>query len=152
MNKPMIKIAAAIMTTLLLTACGGDREPTTPSAPKCCETCSNAPAFGQDRILQKTQGRAAHIGDSDVYDIGTNPKIQFPEGYEAKCAYEKERGACALLGLAADQAFQKERNPQKRGVAAFSKSERAGRAKTRHLLSLPRRRGVSGADARSSSP
>ncbi len=125
MNKPMIKIAAAIMTTLLLTACGGDREPNDAIGAKVLRNMFERASVPAKIVsFKKTQGRAAHIGDSDVYEYWYESEIQFPEGYEAKCAYEKERGACALLGLAADQAFQKNEILRSEGSLHFSKSEK----------------------------
>ncbi len=85
------------------------------------------PAFRrsrQYRLLQKTQGREAHIGTQDVYEYWYESEIQFPDGYEAKCAEEKERGPCALLGIAADQSFQKNEILKSEGSLHFSKTEK----------------------------
>jgi hypothetical protein len=76
--------------------------------------------------FKKTSGRGAHIGNTDVYEYQYEAEVQFPEGYEAKCAEEKERGPCAALGLASDQSFQKNEILKSEGMLHFSGTEKGG--------------------------
>ncbi len=124
MNRPITKIAAAAMT-IMLTACGGTREPTDAIGAKVLRNMfEHASVPARIVSFKKTQGRAAHVGGEDVYEYWYESEIQFPDGYEAKCANEKERGACALLGLAADQSFQKNEILRSEGSLHFSKTEK----------------------------
>jgi hypothetical protein len=70
--------------------------------------------------FKKTNGRGARIGNTDVYEYQYEAELQFPDGYEAKCADEKERGPCAALGLASDRSFQKNEIWRGEGMLHFS--------------------------------
>jgi len=133
MNKPMMKMTLALAATVLLAACGGDHEPGDAAGAKVLRNLferSSVPA----RIVsfKKTQGRAAHIGTEDVYQYWYESEVQFPDGYEAKCANEKERGPCALLGIAVDQTFQKNEILKSEGSLHFSKTEKGWAAEDKN--------------------
>jgi hypothetical protein len=51
-------------------------------------------------------------------------EIQFPEGFEAKCADERERGKCAFLGIDDDRTFAKAEVHTSEGTLHFVKSEK----------------------------
>lgn len=123
MTKPMMKITLALATVFALAACSGSREPGDAAGARVLRNLferSGVPAHIVS--FKKTQGREAHIGAQDVYEYWYESEIQFPDGYEAKCADEKERGPCALLGIAADQTFQKNEILKSEGSLHFSKS------------------------------
>jgi hypothetical protein len=118
------RVAAATLI-LALGACGGTREPSDAAGAKVLRNMFERSAVPARIVsFKKTQGRAAHVGANDVYEYWYESEIQFPEGYDAKCANEKERGACALLGLAVDQSFQKNEILKSEGSLHFSKGEK----------------------------
>ncbi len=122
MNKVMRVAGAALI--LALGACGGTREPNDAAGAKVLRNMFESAAVPARIVsFKKTQGRAAHIGNDDVYEYWYESEIQFPDGYDAKCANEKERGACALMGLATDQSFQKNEILKSEGSLHFSKTD-----------------------------
>jgi hypothetical protein len=76
--------------------------------------------------FKKTNGRGARIGNTDVYEYQYEAEVQFPEGFDAKCADEKERGPCAALGLASDRSFPKNEILRSEGMLHFSGTEKGG--------------------------
>ncbi|HYA81382.1 MAG TPA: hypothetical protein VED87_10665 [Methylocystis sp.] len=74
--------------------------------------------------FKKTMGRSAKTPSGDVYEYWYESDVQFPQGFEAKCADEKERGACALLGVVSDQTFGKNEVVRSEGSLHFAKSEK----------------------------
>jgi len=84
-----------------LGACGGTREPGDAAGARVLRNLFQRSGVPANIVsFKKTQGREAHIGAQDVYEYWYESEIQFPDGYEAKCVEEKERGPCALLGIA----------------------------------------------------
>lgn len=127
MKIPMVKLSLALAATFLVAACNPDREPGDAAGAKVLRNLferSKVPAHIVS--FKKTQGRAAHVAEADVYEYWYESEIAFPEGYEAKCAYEKERGACSLLGLATDQTFRKNEILKSEGTLHFSKGNKGG--------------------------
>jgi hypothetical protein len=125
MNKPMMNMTLALAATFLLAACGGDHEPGDAAGARVLRNLFERSGVPANIVsFKKTQGRAAHIGAQDVYEYWYESEIQFPQGYEAKCANEKERGPCALLGIVADQTFQKNEILKSEGSLHFSKIEK----------------------------
>jgi hypothetical protein len=118
------KVAAASLI-LALGACGEPKEPNDAVGAKVLRNMFERAAVPARIVsFKKTQGRAAHVGNEDVYEYWYESEIQFPEGFEAKCANEKERGACTLLGLAADQSFQKNEILKSEGSLHFSRNDK----------------------------
>jgi hypothetical protein len=133
MNKPMMKIALALAAVFALAACGGSRELGDAAGARVLRNLferSGVPAHIVS--FKKTQGREAHIGSEDVYQYWYESEIQFPDGYDAKCANEKDRGPCALLGIAADQTFQKNEILKSEGSLHFSKTEKGWAAEDKN--------------------
>jgi hypothetical protein len=74
--------------------------------------------------FKKTMGRATPTRAGEVYEYWYESDVQFPEGFEARCAEERERGACALLGVVADQNFKKNEVLRSEGSLHFAKSDK----------------------------
>jgi hypothetical protein len=122
MKKPMVKLSLALAAAVLLSACNPDREPGEAAGAKVLRNLfARAKAPAQIVSFKKTQGRAAHTPGGEVYEYWYESEILFPEGYDAKCAYEKERGVCALLGIASDQSFRKNEILKSEGSLHFAK-------------------------------
>jgi len=74
--------------------------------------------------FKKVQGREAKRENIDAYELMYEAEIQFPEGFEANCADERERGKCAYLGLDNDRTFTKSEVHTSEGTLHFVKSEK----------------------------
>jgi hypothetical protein len=134
MNKPMLKITLTVATAFALAACGGNHEPGDAAGARVLRNLFEHLGVPANIVsFKKTQGRAAHIGAEDVYQYWYESEIQFPNGYEAKCADEKERGPCALLGITADQTFQKNEILKSEGSLHFSKTEKGWAAEDKNI-------------------
>ena len=128
MHRTVLRVSLALAVGVSAAACNSpDREPGDAAGAKVLRTLferSNVPA----RIVsfKKTQGRAAHLAEADVYEYWYESEIQFPDGFDAKCANEKDRGPCALLGLATDQTFKKNEILKSEGSLHFTKGQKGG--------------------------
>jgi hypothetical protein len=117
-------IAAAAALTA---ACSGSAEPNDAVGAKVLRNLfEKSHVLAKIASFKKTQGRAAHVGGGDVYEYWYESEIQFPEGFEAKCAQEKDRGTCALLGIASDQTIKPNEVVKSEGSLHFSKSAKGG--------------------------
>jgi hypothetical protein len=126
------RVAAASLI-LALGACGEPKEPNDAVGAKVLRNMFERAAVPARIVsFKKTQGRAAHVGNEDVYEYWYESEIQFPEGFEAKCANEKERGACTLLGLAGDQSFQKNEILKSEGSLHFSRNDKGWAAEDKN--------------------
>lgn len=74
--------------------------------------------------FKKTNGRDVKRQDVQAYELMYEAEIQFPEGLEAKCAEEKERGKCAFLGLDEDRKFAKSEVHTSEGTLHFVKTDK----------------------------
>ena len=124
MHKLKVKVALAAAALTLLAGCGAS-EPNDAAGLKVLRTIFERAHVPANIIsFKKTMGRAATTRDGDVYEYWYESEVQFPEGFEAKCADEKERGACALLGVVSDQSFKKNEILRSEGSLHFAKSEK----------------------------
>ena len=82
--------------------------------------------------FKKVQGREVKRETSTPMNSCTRPRLQFPEGYEAKCADENERGKCAFLGIDADQIFAKGEVHTSEGTLHFVKTEKGWMAEDKN--------------------
>jgi len=123
MKKSTSSLGLALLCAALLSACNGARDPGDADGAKVLRNLferSSVPA--KIVSFKKTQGRGAHVGGADVYEYWYESEVQFPEGFEAKCADEKDRGPCALLGIVADQKFVKNEILKSEGSLHFSRT------------------------------
>lgn len=125
MKKSVLGLSLALLSAAVLSACSGSREPGDAAGAKVLRNLFERASVPAKIVsFKKTQGRAAHIGSDDVYEYWYESEVQFPEGYEAKCADEKERGLCALLGLVNDRTFVKNEILRSEGSLHFSKTQK----------------------------
>jgi hypothetical protein len=121
-----LKVRVALVAALVSLSGCGQSEPNDAAGLNVLRTMferAHVPA----KILsfKKTMGRAAKTPGGDVYEYWYESDIQFPEGFEARCAEEKERGgACSLLGVVSDQTFRKNEVLRSEGSLHFAKSEK----------------------------
>lgn len=74
--------------------------------------------------FKKVQGREVHRESVDAFELMYEAELEFPDGLDAKCADERERGKCAFLGIDADQLFAKGEVHRSEGTLHFVKSEK----------------------------
>ena len=119
------KIASAALVLAFLAGCSGVGEPNDAIGAKVLRNMfARAKVPANIVSFKKTMGRAAKAGSNEVYEYWYESEIQFPKGYDAKCADEKERGACALLGILHDQSFKDNETLRSEGALQFIKSEK----------------------------
>lgn len=113
------------LSALALSACG-DRLPGEATSAKVLRNLLESNGVGANIVsFRKVQGREVKRGDVDAYEVMYSAEVQFPDGYEAKCADERERGKCAFLGLDADQNFAKNEVLRSEGTLHFLKNGKA---------------------------
>ncbi|HMK89888.1 MAG TPA: hypothetical protein VK446_09695 [Methylocystis sp.] len=119
-----VKLAAAAAALAALAGCGSGEPNDAAGLSVLRNMLVQAQVPANVVSFRKTMGRAANTRDGDVYEYWYESDVQFPEGYEAKCAEEKERGACALLGVVADRTFKKNETVHSEGSLFFAKSDK----------------------------
>jgi len=120
-------LSLAVVAAASLSACSGSGEPNDAMGAKVMRNLLERAKVPAKLVsFKKTNGRGAHIGNTDVYEYWYEAEVQFPEGYEAKCSDEKERGPCNALGLATDRGFQKNEILRSEGTLHFSGTAKGG--------------------------
>ncbi len=74
--------------------------------------------------FKKVNGRDVQRDTVKAYELMYESEILFPDGFEAKCADEKERGTCAILGIDDDRNFAKGQVHTGEGTLHFVKSDK----------------------------
>lgn len=74
--------------------------------------------------FKKTQGREVKRENVEAYELMYEAEVQFPEGFDAKCKEERERGKCAFLGIDEDRTFAKAEVHTSEGTLHFIKSDK----------------------------
>ncbi len=125
--KARFALSLVVAAAACLSACNGNGEPGDAMGAKVLRNVLESAKVPAKLVsFKKTSGRAAHIGNADVYEYQYQAELQFPDGYEAKCADEKERGPCAALGLATDRTFQKNEVWTGEGMLHFTGTQKGG--------------------------
>jgi hypothetical protein len=74
--------------------------------------------------FKKVNAREVKRDKIEAFELLYEAEIQFPEGFEAKCREERERGKCAFLGLDEDRTFAKAEVHTSEGTLHFVKTEK----------------------------
>jgi len=74
--------------------------------------------------FKKVNAREVTRDKLSAFELMYEAEIQFPEGFEAKCREEKERGKCAFLGIDEDRTFAKSEVHTSEGTLHFVKTEK----------------------------
>jgi len=123
MKKQRFRLVLAATATIALASCNGPSTPGDAVGAKVMRTLLDQSGAGAKLVsFKKTQGREVKNGGGEAYEFMYEAEIQFPQGYEAKCVDEKERGQCAYLGLDADQTFKKNEVLKTEGTLHFVKN------------------------------
>lgn len=83
--------------------------------------------------FKKTNGRDVKRGDVEAYELMYQAEVQFPDGLQAECAEEKERGRCAFLGIDENRTFAKSEVHTSEGTLHFVKSEKGWMAEDNNV-------------------
>jgi len=74
--------------------------------------------------FKKVNTREVKRDNMSAFELMYEAEVQFPEGFEAKCRDEKERGKCAFLGIDEDRTFAKSEVHTSEGTFHFVKSDK----------------------------
>jgi hypothetical protein len=74
--------------------------------------------------FKKVNTREVKRDKVEAFELLYEAEIQFPEGFEAKCQNEQERGKCAFLGIDEDRTFAKSEVHTSEGTLHFVKTEK----------------------------
>lgn len=74
--------------------------------------------------FKKVNAREVKRDNIDAFELMYEAEVQFPEGFEAKCRDERERGKCAFLGIDEDRTFAKSEVHTSEGTLHFLKTEK----------------------------
>jgi len=74
--------------------------------------------------FKKVNTREVKRENMSAFELMYEAEVQFPEGFEAKCRDEKERGKCAFLGIDEDRTFSKSEVLTSEGTLHFVKSDK----------------------------
>ncbi|MCC3247253.1 hypothetical protein LG047_18345 [Methylocystis sp. WRRC1] len=74
--------------------------------------------------FKKVNAREVKRDNVDALELMYEAEVQFPEGFEAKCRDERERGKCAFLGIDEDRTFAKSEVHTSEGTLHFVKTEK----------------------------
>lgn len=74
--------------------------------------------------FKKVNAREVKRDKVEAFELMYEAEVQFPEGFEAKCRDEKERGKCAFLGIDEDRTFAKSEVHTSEGTLHFVKTEK----------------------------
>lgn len=120
----VLGLVAGVSITLTLSACG-DHMPGDATGAKVLRNLLEKNGVDAKLVsFKKVQGREVKRENVDAYELMYEAEILFPEGFEAKCADERERGTCAFLGLDNDRTFTKAEVHTSEGTLHFVKSEK----------------------------
>jgi hypothetical protein len=74
--------------------------------------------------FKKTNSREVKRDNINAFELQYEAEVLFPEGFEAKCRDEKDRGKCAFLGIDEDRTFAKSEVHTSEGTLHFVKTEK----------------------------
>lgn len=74
--------------------------------------------------FKKVNAREVKRDKVEAFELMYEAEIQFPEGFEAKCREEHDRGKCAFLGIDEDRTFAKSEVHTSEGTLHFIKTDK----------------------------
>ncbi|NBT97002.1 MAG: hypothetical protein EBT43_04165 [Methylocystaceae bacterium] len=83
--------------------------------------------------FKKVQGKELKRDAINAFELMYEAEIQFPEGFEAKCKEERERGKCAFLGIGEDRTFAKSEILTSEGTLNFVKTDKGWTAEDNNV-------------------
>ncbi len=120
----IILVAGALVAGMSLSGCG-DHMPGDATGAKVLRNILEKNGINATIVsFKKTQARDVQHENVKAFELMYESEIQFPDGYDAKCGGEQERGKCTFLGIAEDRAFAKGEVHTSEGTLHFVKTEK----------------------------
>ena len=83
--------------------------------------------------FKKVNAREVKRDKVEAFELMYEAEIQFPEGFEAKCREEHDRGKCAFLGIDEDRTFAKSEVHTSEGTLHFVKTDKGWQAEDNNV-------------------
>jgi hypothetical protein len=119
-----LRLFVGLAAALALSACG-DHQPGDATGAKVLRNILEKSGVDAKIVsFKKVSAREVKRDKISAFELMYEAEIQFPEGFEAKCREERERGKCAFLGLDEDRTFAKAEVHTSEGTLHFVKTEK----------------------------
>lgn len=119
-----MRLLTALAAALTLAACG-DHQPGDATGAKVLRNILEKNGVDAKIVsFKKVNAREVKRDSINAFELMYQAEVQFPEGFEAKCREEKERGKCAFLGIDEDRTFAKSEVHTSEGTLHFVKTEK----------------------------
>jgi hypothetical protein len=119
-----MRLLTALAAVLTLAACG-DHQPGDATGAKVLRNILEKNGVDAKIVsFKKVNAREVKRDSINAFELMYEAEVQFPEGFEAKCREEKERGKCAFLGIDEDRTFAKSEVHTSEGTLHFVKTEK----------------------------
>lgn len=124
MNNNIARLGIALAAMFGLAACG-EHLPGDATGAKVLRNILDKNGVAAKIVsFKKVHGKEVKRENIDAYEVMYEAEIQFPEGFEAKCKEERERGKCAFLGIDEDRTFAKSEVHTSEGTLHFLKTDK----------------------------
>ncbi|MBL1257147.1 MULTISPECIES: hypothetical protein [Methylocystis] len=128
-----LRLSIGLVAALALAGCG-DHQPGDATGAKVLRNILEKNGVGAKIVsFKKVNAREVNHDKVDAFELMYEAEIQFPEGFEAKCREEHERGKCAFLGLDEDRTFAKAEVHTSEGTLHFVKTDKGWMAEDNNV-------------------
>lgn len=128
-----LRLSIGLVAALALAGCG-DHQPGDATGAKVLRNILEKNGVGAKIVsFKKVNTREVNHDKVDAFELMYEAEIQFPEGFEAKCREERERGKCAFLGLDEDRTFAKAEVHTSEGTLHFVKTDKGWMAEDNNV-------------------
>lgn len=128
-----LRLSIGLVAALALAGCG-DHQPGDATGAKVLRNILEKNGVGAKIVsFKKVNAREVNHDKVDAFELMYEAEIQFPEGFEAKCREEHERGKCAFLGLDEDRTFAKAEVLTSEGTLHFVKTDKGWMAEDNNV-------------------
>ncbi len=128
-----LRLSIGLVAALALAGCG-DHQPGDATGAKVLRNILEKNGVGAKIVsFKKVNAREVNHDKVNAFELMYEAEIQFPEGFEAKCREEHERGKCAFLGLDEDRTFAKAEVHTSEGTLHFVKTDKGWMAEDNNV-------------------
>ncbi|QGM99263.1 hypothetical protein [Methylocystis parvus] len=133
MNIRHLRLFVGLAAAIALTGCGAHQPGDATGAKVLRNILEKNGVDAKIVSFKKVNAREVDREKVSAYELMYEAEIQFPEGFEAKCREEKERGKCAFLGIDEDRTFAKSEVHTSEGTLHFVKTEKGWMAEDNNV-------------------
>ncbi|KAF2992741.1 hypothetical protein OGR47_06775 [Methylocystis sp. MJC1] len=127
------RLSIALAAALALAGCG-DHQPGDATGAKVLRNILQKNGVDAKIVsFKKVNAREVNRDKVNAFELMYEAEVQFPEGFEAKCREERERGKCAFLGLDEDRTFAKAEVHTSEGTLHFLKTDKGWMAEDNNV-------------------